>query len=158
MWFIGVCFSICFIMSLKGLSLCVCPPDPGDIAWLLSWLASHPCCSWWSAILSLLQTCGMICYCSYGLSFLLWYHRSTVHHLLIKLLQKTLLECPQSTIFSSNCYRRPYWNKNITSESNHGSCHFCLSLDQCLIMFIIIIYTNWWSNNCWHGASSWAIK
>ena len=86
-WFIGVCFSMYFRMSSKGLWLCVCPTDPIGIAQLLSMLASYACCSWWSAILSSLYVWCMICDCGYGLPFLLLYHWSTVHHLLAELLQ-----------------------------------------------------------------------
>ena len=86
-WFIGVCFSICFKMSSEGsvprclsywswgyCSAVICV----GFTCLLFLVISHPVFIWiWC----------MVCHCGYGLPFLLLYNGSMVHHLLIALPQ-----------------------------------------------------------------------
>ena len=93
---------------LKGLSLCVCPTDSGGIVQLLSVLALHAFWSLWSAILPWLYVWCVICQWGYHLPFSLSYYCTMG---------------PQSTIFSMNCYSRPYWNKHNFC-TYHGSYHF----------------------------------
>ena len=81
--FVGVCFQCVLECLLKGLSICVCPTDPTGIAQLLSVLATHACCSWLSAILSMCGIWCMICHCELWSTFptiVPWVHSPTPSH------------------------------------------------------------------------------
>ena len=119
----------------EDLSLCVCPTDSRGSAWLLFVMASLACCSWWSVSLPLLC---ILCMISSPLSTTVpWVHS-------------------QPSLHWSATVDWPYWNKSITSGVS-GSYHFCLSIYQCFIMFIII-GIKWQFSKNWHDVSYLVIK
>ena len=109
-------------------------------------------------VISVLALCVVCFVCDYSSCLCDVRYGTICHDMILITFAFNCAMGPWSPIFPLNHYSRSYGDRNKIFGSTFVFVILGLSFYYHFVMFLITIYTNWWSINYWHYASDWVVK